>query len=178
MASYRRGDSQAFRILYQRYRDKLHRYVLRLASRPGEAEEVFQDIWIAVINSKDRYEPTSSFASWLFSIAHRRAADRWRALSRHAPDGLSPSTEDDPAQHLPATTHTPERHAQNDALGKALLAAIDTLPLPQREAFLMKAEGELSLEDIALATGVSRETVKSRLRYAQQRLRAALAAWQ
>lgn len=178
MASYRRGDPQAFRILYQRYRDRLHRYVLRLASRPSEAEEVFQEIWIAVINSKDRYEPTSSFASWLFSIAHRRAADRWRALSRHAPDSLSPSTDEDLAQHVCAITHTPERHAQNDALGKALLAAIDTLPLPQREAFLMKAEGELSLEDIALATGVSRETVKSRLRYAQHRLRAALESWQ
>jgi RNA polymerase sigma-70 factor (ECF subfamily) len=42
----------------------------------------------------------------------------------------------------------------------------------------MKAEGGLSLEEIALATGVSRETVKSRLRYAQQRLRTALEAWQ
>ena len=178
MASYRRGDTEAFRILYQRYRDKLHRYVLRLSNRPSEAEEVFQDIWISVINGKDRYEPTSSFAAWLFSIAHRRAADRWRALSRHAPDGLSSSAEDDLAQHIPALTHTPERHAHNDALGEALLAAIETLPLPQREAFLMKAEGGLSLEEIALATGVSRETVKSRLRYAQQRLRTALEAWQ
>ena len=51
------------------------------------------------------------------------------------------------------------------------------LPLPQREAFLLKAEGGLSLEDIALATGVPRETVKSRLRYAQQRLREALEPW-
>jgi hypothetical protein len=54
MASYRRGDAEAFRILYQRYRGKLHRYVLRLSNRPSEAEEVFQDIWISVINGKDR----------------------------------------------------------------------------------------------------------------------------
>ena len=58
-----------------------------------------------------------------------------------------------------------------------ILEAVNGLPLPQREAFLMKAEGELSLEDIAFATGTTRETVKSRLRYAQQKLREALQAW-
>jgi len=62
-------------------------------------------------------------------------------------------------------------------MGLALLEAIRNLPLPQREAFLMKADGDLSLDDIAMATQVSRETVKSRLRYAQRRLRDALEAW-
>jgi RNA polymerase sigma-70 factor (ECF subfamily) len=55
-----------------------------------------------------------------------------------------------------------------------LLAALGELPDAQREAFLLQQEGELSIEEIATATGVSRETVKSRLRYAVAKLRASL----
>lgn len=178
MQRYRQGDAQAFRILYARHREKLHRYALRLAERSAEAEELFQDVWMAVVHGRDRYEPHAPFAAWLFGIAHRRAADRWRALGRHAPDALLRRDDDDAfEQHAALPMHAPDNSVQNDALGKALLEAVRALPLPQREAFLMKAEGDLSLEDIAAATGTTRETVKSRLRYAQRRLREALEPW-
>jgi RNA polymerase sigma-70 factor (ECF subfamily) len=179
MSAYGRGDSHAFRTLYLRYHEKLHRYLLRLAAGPEEAEEVFQDVWISIIRGRERYEPRAPFAAWLFSIAHRRAADRWRELGRHAPDAGRRADGDGEGLEdlLPAITHTPERDAGSQALGQALLEAIAQLPLPQREAFLLRAEGDLSLDDIAAATGVSRETAKSRLRYAHNRLRAALEDW-
>ncbi len=180
MGRYQQGDAAAFRVLYLRYRDKLHRYALRLANSPSEAEEVFQEAWISVIRSKDGYRPGHAFAAWLFSMAHRRAADRWRALTRHAPDGQHAVDSDEPEvleRHGHAVHHTPECHLHNDALRDALQAAVQQLPLPQREAFLLRAEAGLGLEDIASVTGVSRETVKSRLRYAQRRLREALEGW-
>jgi RNA polymerase sigma-70 factor, ECF subfamily len=180
MVRYQQGDAAAFRMLYARYRDRLHRYVLRLANRSSEAEEVFQEVWLTVIRSKDAYRPTASFAAWLFSIAHRRAADRWRSLSRHAPDARHPVDEEallSDDQHRFVAHETPEHQAHNDDLRQALLEAIRQLPLPQREAFLLRAEGELSVEDIAVITGVSRETAKSRMRYAQRRLREAMETW-
>ena len=178
MQRYRQGDEQAFGVLYQRYREKLHRYVLRLSGRDGEAEEVFQEVWIAVIRSRDSFDTSASFATWLFSIAHRRAADRWRALSRHAPDGLDITDDDDALTRIVDDNGaTPERQWHSHSLGEAMLEAVARLPLPQREAFLLKAEGDLSLEEIAQATGVSRETAKSRLRYAQKRLRELLEPW-
>ncbi|HEX7816741.1 sigma-70 family RNA polymerase sigma factor [Dyella sp.] len=174
---YRRGDIQAFGTLYQRYRERLHRYALRLAGNAAEAEEVCQETWIAAIRSHDRFDATASFAAWLFSIAHRRAADRWRALRRHAPDGLLGDDAEDGALSVSDPTPSPERQWYSRNMGQALLDAIDRLPLLQREAFLLKAEGNLSLEEIAIATETSRETVKSRLRYAQQRLRDAMEPW-
>lgn len=179
MQRYRNGDAQAFRVLYARYRDRLHRYTLRLASKPGEAEELFQEVWMAVVRGKDRYTPDAPFAAWLFGIAHRRAADRWRVLGRHAPDAIDAVADGEEwlEHHAAPIRDTPDRHADNHALGRALVDAVAALPLPQREAFLMKAEAGLSLEDIAAATGTSRETVKSRLRYAQHKLREALAPW-
>lgn len=179
MQRYRNGDAHAFRVLYARYREKLHRYTLRLAGKTSEAEEIFQDVWMAVVNGKDGYQPNAPFAAWLFGIAHRRAADRWRVLGRHAPDALDPHEDGGDAleHHAAPPLYGPDRHLDNQALGKVLIEAVKALPLPQREAFLMKAEGELTLEEIAMATGTTRETVKSRLRYAQQKLREALQPW-
>ena len=97
---------------------------------------------------------------------------------RHAPDAIDACGDEEALEHHAGSPlHAPDRLLHNDALGRALIDAVQALPLPQREAFLMKAEGELSLEDIALATGTTRETVKSCLRYAQQKLRDALEAW-
>jgi RNA polymerase sigma-70 factor (ECF subfamily) len=179
MSAYGRGDAGAFQTLYQRYHKKLYRYLLRLSPVAEEAEEVFQEVWMAIIRGRERYESSATFAAWLFSIAHRRAADRWRELGRHAPDAYNRSDEDeaDMESLLPAVAQTPDRHADNDALGKALLDAVAGLPLPQREAFLLRAEGGLGVEAIAAATGVSRETAKSRLRYAQRKLRESLESW-
>lgn len=179
MDRYRHGDVEAFRGLYGRYHQRLHRYLLRLATRAADAEEVFQDVWAAVIRGRSDFRAETSFASWLFAIAHRRAADRFRLLDRHAPDWRSDSDDDEGFDDMMAAdVIAPDRVAHSEALGAALLEAIATLPLPQREAFLLKAEGELTLEQIASITGTSRETVKSRLRYAQARLRKALEAWQ
>ncbi|SDF64751.1 sigma-70 family RNA polymerase sigma factor [Dyella sp. 333MFSha] len=179
MHRYRHGDVDAFRELYGRYHKRLHRYLLRLANRAADAEEVFQDVWAAVIRGRSDFRAQTSFASWLFAIAHRRAADRFRLLDRHAPEWRSDSEDEAGIDDLVATDAiAPERVAHSEALGVALLEAIAALPPLQREAFLLKAEGELTLDQIASITGTSRETVKSRLRYAQVRLRKALEAWQ
>ncbi|MET0331526.1 MAG: sigma-70 family RNA polymerase sigma factor [Dyella sp.] len=74
MCRYQRGDDKAFEQLYARYRQRLHRYALRLAPRAAEAEELFQEVWTAVIQGRAQYRPSARFASWLFAIAHRRAA--------------------------------------------------------------------------------------------------------
>jgi RNA polymerase sigma-70 factor (ECF subfamily) len=67
--------------------------------------------------------------------------------------------------------------AESAALGEALLAAIAMLPQTQREVFLLKAEGELTLEEIAAVTVAPYETVKSRLKYANRALREKLGSW-
>lgn len=69
----------------------------------------------------------------------------------------------------------PLRQVSSREQAKALLDAVEKLPADQREAFLLQAEGDMSVEDIAAATGVSFETAKSRLRYARNKLKELLA---
>jgi RNA polymerase sigma-70 factor, ECF subfamily len=75
------------------------------------------------------------------------------------------------------TTRTPHDLAENADLSHALIGALNDLPVLQREIFLLRAEGDLTLEEISQLYGVGRETTKSRLRYALERLRRAMRNW-
>lgn len=181
MLGYQRGDEGAFRELYLRYRGPLYRFIRRMTRDATLTEEIFQETWMAVVNARARYARDAKFVTWLFAIAHRRTADHWRKRRRQ-PWNAAPELDDEvtPGAGLaeaPANASTPHGCAENEDLGDALLEALGRLPVAQREAFLLKAEGELTLEEIAEITGVGRETIKSRLRYAVERLRAAMRSW-
>jgi RNA polymerase sigma factor (sigma-70 family) len=179
MLAYRDGESAAFETLYARWRGPLYRYFLRQCGHAGQADELFQDVFMRVIGAAAAYEPTAKFTTWLFRIAHNRLVDHWRKSGREPVDPL-PSGEvgDDCAFDPPAPDGaTPHRRAEQKELGRALMAALNELPEVQREAFLLAEEGGLTLDEIASVSGVGRETIKSRLRYATARLRHKLESW-
>ena len=176
MLAYREGDAAAFEALYRRWRSRLYRYLLRQCGNAAHADELFQDIWLKIVGARRGYEVAAKFSTWLFRIAHNRLIDHYRAQGRAA----LVSYDDDPADadlvgSLPAATASqPEVVIERKGLAQELVKHIEALPAAQRETFLLSEEGELTLEEIAAATGVSRETAKSRLRYAVGKLRAAL----
>jgi RNA polymerase sigma-70 factor, ECF subfamily len=171
MRRYQRGDDQALQQLYERHRAALHRLVRRLSPDTSENEEIAQETWMAVIHGRDRYRPQARFVTYLFSIARRRAMDRWRKHGR-APE-QEPEAEELVRLAGPASNE-PEYHTTTVALRAGLMTAVASLPILQREAFLLRAEGDLTLEEIGEFTHAGRETAKSRLRYALNRLRIAL----
>jgi RNA polymerase sigma-70 factor (ECF subfamily) len=179
MLAYRDGDGIAFEVLYERWRGPLYRYFLRQCSHAGQADELFQDVFMRVIGAATGYEPTARFSTWLFRIAHNRLVDHWRKLGREPVDALPSGDDGDDDGFDPPGPEgdAPDRRAEQGELGAALLAALSALPEVQREAFLLAEEGGLTLEEIASVAGVGRETIKSRLRYATARLRNKLESW-
>ena len=95
-----------------------------------------------------------------------------RRAARHRPP--PPADADERAARIP-DPHTPERILSDFEQRRRLQLAMDELPDEQREVLLLRLEQELSLEEIGEITGVGRETVKSRLRYAMDKLRARMA---
>jgi RNA polymerase sigma-70 factor (ECF subfamily) len=172
MLAYRDGDINAFEVLYQRHRASLYRYFLRQCGSPQVAEELYQDVWMKLIRARERYQPTAKFTTYLFHLAHNRLIDHYRRQSGEIP--VSFGSEGDPDAVPASESHNPERNASGREQMNRLLLAIDTLPEAQREAFLLKEEAGLSLEELAQVTSVNRETAKSRLRYAVSKLREAL----
>ena len=166
MLAYRDGDVAAFDTLYARHRGALFRYVLRGVKLRAVAEELYQEIWILVIEARKRYAPSARFTTWLYTIAHNRLVDHWRRKELT----LVPSDEEEPA----SAASDPARQAEaREALAR-FAKALEDLPRPQREAFLLHEEAGLTALEIAAVTGSEPEAVKSRLRYAVAKLKAAV----
>jgi RNA polymerase sigma factor (sigma-70 family) len=172
MDRYARGDAAAFTLLYRRHEMRVWRYLERNVANRETANELMQEVWFAVARDASRYGPTARFTTWLFTIAHHRMIDSIRAnrpqvsletLGYEAPPVIEQLTTEPGAGPLAAV--------EARDLAGALRRALAQLPGEQREAFLLQAEGDLSVEEIAAITKSSFETTKSRLRYARTKLR-------
>ena len=175
MQAYAAGDVRAFDTLYDRNTLAVWRYVHRSVGSAALADDLVQDVWFNVIRQAPKYQPRARFRTWLFTLAHHRLVDHWRTAHPHA--SLDAATEDGAslADTLAADSgFGPLRQLQSREKAQALLDALAALPPAQREAFLLQAEGAMSLSEIAAATGVPMETAKSRLRYARATLRQTL----
>jgi len=166
MLAYRDGNAGAFETLYTRHRGRLYRFVLRSVKVRGTAEELFQEVWMRVIEARGRYAPQARFTTWLYTIAHNLLTDHWRRK------GLT-LVELDEDTHAPAPDD-PARSAEARQALSRFAAALEALPPLQRQAFLLHQEGGLSIAEIAAATGSNEEAAKSRLRYAMSKLREAI----
>ncbi len=175
MLAYARGEMRAFEVLYSRHRGALYRYLVR-QSRDGEvANDLFQEVWSRVVTNRSRYEPRAKFRTFLFTLAHNCFIDHCRRM-RARPVALV--VEDaDAADLLPAGDDAlPDREIERNEGSRRYRAALASLPPEQRDVYLLHEESDLSLEEIARVTGVGAETAKSRLRYAVNKLKAALSA--
>jgi len=176
MLRYAAGEAMAFDQLYERHRSGLFRFIQRQCKERTQAEEVFQDVWMNLIKSRERYTATARFRTYLYTLAHNRMIDHFR---RHSSEplwdsGVSEENQDATAGLLASRVDEPHVRLLSRQQGEHLLRLLEGLPATQREVFLLAEEGGLSLGEIAEATGVNPETAKSRLRYAIAKLRAGL----
>jgi len=174
MNRYRDGDARAFEVLYTRHKGPLYRYLLRQCGAAALAEELFQDVWMNLIRTRERYEARAKFTTWLYTLAHHRVIDHYRRQAAGVP--ISYDDPDEPLieQVADSELREPDNELDRRRLGQRLLVQIAALPEAQREAFLLREESGLSLAEIADVTGVNTETAKSRLRYALTKLRQGL----
>ena len=175
MLSYAAGDAVAFEALYARHKGGVYRYLVRHCGNAGTADELFQDVWMNVIRVRASYTPTAKFTTWLYRIAHNRLIDHWRATGRVELVSAGVDDDDDPLDAIPGPRNDePDVRAGAREIGARIRQALAALPAAQREAFLLHQEGGLELSEIAELTGAGIETVKSRIRYAQAKLRVEL----
>ena len=165
MQRYAKGDAKAFDQLYARHRAPLYRYFIRQVSNPATANDLYQGAWEKIIKARHSFRPKAPFKVWMYRIAHNHLVDHNRRLRPE--DSVEPDTLSD--------THTdPSKDAIENERNELLRAGINALPLDQRNTLLLKLESGLKMEEIARVTGVGRETVKSRLRYAVNHLKRSL----
>ncbi len=180
MLRYQAGDAAAFDALYARHRGGLFRFITRQCRVRERAEEIFQDVWMSLIQAVASYRVEAQFRTYLYTLAHNKLMDYFRANSRAEAVLFEVKDADTEAETIHAVaSRTTEPQVQIEARqqGDAILRLLASLPAPQRETFLLYEESGMSLEEIAQATGVTFEAAKSRLRYAVAKLREGLAAY-
>jgi RNA polymerase sigma-70 factor (ECF subfamily) len=172
MAAYAAGDPAAFDVLYGRHKGPLYRYFSRQLPE-DQARDCFQTLWLKVINARGDYRPDAPLVSWLFAVARNVLMDHYRRSNRKPPGGdedpdeLAGDEDDDPVL----------AEIERQRLKDLLLDLVRGLPFVQREAWLLHQESGLSASEIARLTGTTPEGLKSRLRYARQKLKTGLRAY-
>jgi len=162
------GDREALAALYARHRGPLYGYLARLAPDRSTAEEILQDVLLAVWRGAGSFEGRASVRGWLFGIARRQAHDRLRrrAWDLVPLDAIAPVADGDP---------TPEDAALRRAAQRDVQAALARLAPAHRDALVLFFVDDFSHAEMADILGVPVGTVKSRLSNAKRALAALLA---
>ena len=149
------GNREAFGALYRRRRPDVYRFALHMTGVPAAAEDVAQDVFLAVIREAGRYTPgRSGVLPWLLGIARNHALRRMTER-RHdplPPEGSEPGILADPSEAV----------ARGQAI-ETLRAALTALPIVYREAVVLCDLQELSYQEAAEAAGCAIGTIRSRL---------------
>jgi len=182
LGAYVLGDVRAFEVLLTRHRRPLFNFLLRSVREPDRAEDLLQEVFLRIIQNAADFEGQAKFTTWMYTIARNLCVDHARKMShrRHASlDASGPGEDTTPlVARIANQDPAPDRAAASPAIRERIAVAVEALPEEQREVFLMRQLHGLGFADIAGVVGVSENTVKSRMRYALERLQEALASFE
>src|SRR3984885_2539159 len=183
MIRYQRGDKGAFTALVRRHQGPLYNFAFRQLRLQSAAEDVVQEAFVRVVQNAADFKHEARFTTWVYTITRNLCIDhlRKRALRKH-PSLDESRGEEGEGPTLGEQTADPRASVEREAIGTELkeriARAVDKLPDDQREVFLMREVANLPFKEIAEITNVPENTVKSRMRYALERLQEALCEYE
>ncbi len=172
MLRVREGDEPSFAILLEKHRNSVIHFLYRMIQNQAIAEELAQEVFLRVYRSRESYEPTAKFTTWLFRITTHLALNHVRDRRKDKlHDSLDEKMEDSaPRQLADRVANIEERMLRDARLGE-IRQAIEQLPEKQRGAVLMHKYQEMEYSQIAGILGCSESAVKSLLFRAYEALR-------
>lgn len=182
MMAFKKGDVKAFERLLARHKKAIYNFCLRMLGDRAAAEDAMQEVFMRVVRSAKDWESHAKFTTWLYTIARNHCIDAIRKAGYRKTASLDQTL--DPTEEAGSTlgdrvsdeeSVTPDRGAESSRLRAKLASAIASLSEDQREVFVMREYAGMPFKDIASVVGVPENTVKSRMRYALEHLRAHLA---
>jgi len=180
MLRVRAADAAAFEELVARYQNRLLMVLRHLVGDAEQAEDLAQEVFLRVYRARKRYQPGAKFATWLYTIAHRAAANALRSRARR-PEVTLQARESGPlgaqplARMLQASSgQMPARQLDKAEMREIVRMSLDMLNERQRMAVLLSKFEGMSYEDISQVMELSSPAVKSLLSRARENLREVL----
>jgi RNA polymerase sigma-70 factor (ECF subfamily) len=175
MLRVKQGDSDAFAQLVDKYKQPVMNLVYRMLRDATEAEDIAQNVFIQVHKSASRYQASSKFTTWLFTIARNLCLNELRRRSRHPADSMEashPENEEQPWQQFEdKKTFSPPETLLQGELEHKIEEALAELPENQRTAILLCRQDELSYEEIAKVLRCSLSATKSLIHRGRETLK-------
>lgn len=184
LARFNGGDAGAFEVLLARYRRPIYNFILRSVRDREKAEDLLQDVFLKIIQRSQDFQGKSKFSTWLYTIARNLCIDTSRKMvfRRHKSLDAPGRSRDESSAPMVERVSGKEPNVDRDAIAKELQGqialAVEDLPGDQKDVFLMRQVQGLPFKEIAAIVGVPENTVKSRMRYALERLQEALSEYQ
>lgn len=171
----RRRDEEAFTEMVQKYQHRVYNIVYRILGDKAEAEELAQEVFIAVFKHVDSFRGDSKFSTWLFRIATNRAKNRIKYLARRNRDRHQ-DLDDTPESNIEKNpvggeTDRPDRKAMGHELESIMQEGLEELNEKHRTVIVLRDVENLSYEEIADVLEIAEGTVKSRLYRARSQLK-------
>ncbi len=163
--SFQQGNGQALEVLINRYKDKIFSSILFLVKDKYLAEDLFQDVFIKVIDTirGNRYTDEGKFLPWALRIAHNLCVDHFRKIKRNP--AIKTSDDRDIFEELNLCEDSPETTMMKGQSHDRVRILLDKLPSDQREVIVLRHYADLSFKEIAAMTGCSINTALGRMRY-------------
>jgi len=175
MLLVKQGDNTAFALLVDKYKQPIMNLAYRMLRDLTEAEDLAQNVFIQVHKSAARYEVSSKFSTWLFTIARNLCLNEIRRRSRHPADSIEATyyeQEDQPRQQFEdKKIISPPDSLLHGELEQKVDQALASLPENQRTAILLCRQNELSYEEIAEVLGCSLSATKSLIHRGRETLK-------
>jgi len=170
------GDGASFGLLLEKHRNSVTHFLYRMVQDRAVSEELAQEVFLRVYRSRETYEPTAKFTTWLFRIASHLALNWLRDQKKErGQERLDEGVADAPARELPDRAPSVEQRMVHEVKVEEVRRAIAALPDKQRAAVLMHKYEEMEYLQIAKVLSCSESAVKSLLFRAYETLRVRLA---
>ena len=178
MALYVEGDANGFKVLTERYGQSIFAFIMSRVGDKGTAEDLVQEVFMRVVRSASQFKGHASVRTWLYTIARNLLVDHGRKMSHRRKVSLDEPLGAD-CEGADTVISTSKDHAplQDEALDMRrkilrLEELMEQMPDEQREVFVLRQRQGLKFREIATLLDIPENTVKSRMRYALQFLRA------
>jgi RNA polymerase sigma-70 factor (ECF subfamily) len=176
MLRVRDGDTTSFALLLDRHRTPVVHFLFRMVQNQAVAEELAQEVFLRIYRSRERYEPTAKFTTWMFRIATHLALNWIRdGKKEKGQESLDENLIEGVERQVADNQPTVEQEMLYEVKLREVREAIGLLPEKQRAAVMMHKYQELEYSQIAKALSCSESAVKSLLFRAYETLRARLA---
>ncbi len=169
--AFQEGNAQALEILINRYKDKIFSSILFLVKDKYLAEDLFQDVFIKVIDTlrNNRYTEEGKFLPWALRISHNLCVDYFRKVKRSP--AIKTSDDRDIFEVINVVEDSPETKMMQVQSHDRVRRMLDMLPEEQREVIVLRHYADMSFKDIAQITNCSINTALGRMRYGLINLR-------